>query len=127
MSVTYNVRSGRLLLRNSQFEGQGITGTALVLENVAHVEIDSCIFTSNRIRIGTKIGRTLPPYEYYGIRSTVGGAIFSTRSNINISKSRFEDNSAGYGGAIFTQHQSTVIVNCTFINNTARADIPKAT
>ena len=116
MSVTYTI--GGLILSNSQFEGQSITGTALVLENVAHAEVYSCMFKSNKI--GTNTGQTLPPYN--GIQSTVGGAIFSTHSNINISQSKFEDNSAGYGGAIFTQQQSsTIVVNSIFINNTARA------
>ena len=72
MNVTYNVSSGGLIISNSLFEGQGITGTALVLNNVVHAEIDSCMFISNKA--GTDIGRTLPPYD--GIRSTVGGAIF---------------------------------------------------
>ena len=50
------------------------------------------------------------------------GQFFSTCSNINISRSRFDGNSAGYGGAIFTQCQSnTTIVNSTFINNTVHA------
>ena len=107
-----------LMLSNSFFIGQGIAGSALVLNSVAYANIDSCIFTSNTV--GTAIGRTLPPYN---VQSTVGGAIFATSSNINISRSRFENNSAGFGGSIFTYLQSRItIANSTFINNTADVD-----
>ena len=107
-----------LILSNSLFIGRDITGSALVFNNVARAEIGNCVFLSNRV--GTEIGRYLPPY--WGIQGRVGGAIFSTISNINISQSIFEDNSAGYGGAIFTQWQSTIINNSTFINNSVQAD-----
>ena len=116
MRVTYISRV--LVLSNSHFEGEGTTGSALELNNVEHAEIEGCVFISNKV--GTTIGRTLPPYN--GVQGRVGGAIFSTNSNINISQSRFENNSAGYGGAIFTQRQSTIIINSTFVNNSARAD-----
>ena len=113
MSAT-NIPRG-LMLSNSLFLGRGIAESAVVLNNVAYANIDSCIFTSNTV--GTAIGRTLPPYN---VQSTVGGAIFATGSNINISRSRFENNSAGFGGSIFTYLQSSItLANSTFINNTA--------
>ena len=116
--VSVTNTTGGLILRNCKFEGQHTTKTALMLKNVSHVRINQCVFTSNRE--STTIGWALPPYNI--TRSTVGGAIFATCSNISISHSRFENNSAGYGGAIFTQWQSSiVIINSTFINNTARA------
>ena len=108
-----------LTISNSMFIGQDIMESALVLNSVERAEIDSCIFTSNKV--GTAIGRTLPPYD---VQSIVGGAIFATNCNINVSQSRFESNSAGFGGAIFTQSQSSIaIVNSTFISNTANANL----
>ena len=107
---------GSLLLSNSRLEGQGITGTALILDNVAHAVIDRTLFAFNNV--GTTIGRRLPPDN---VQSSVGGAVFASWSTINISHSRFENNSAGFGGAIFTEQQcSTTIVNSTFINNIAQ-------
>ena len=116
LSATHILRV--LLLRNSLFVGHSITGSALVLNNVAHAKVDSCTFTSNKV--GTAIGRYLPPYKI--TQSTVGGAIFATSSYINVSRSRFENNSAGYGGAIFTQWQTTIIHDSSFINNSVQAD-----
>ena len=108
-----------LIVRYSSFIGPGITGSALVLDNVSLVEIEGCIFKSNRV--GTVIGQSLPPYN--NAQSTVGGAIFSTTCpKICISQSRFEDNSAGYGGAIFALWQHITINNSIFVNNTAKAD-----
>ena len=63
-----------------------------------------------------------------------GGAILSTRSNINITESWFEGNHAQVGGAIFSEFQSNItITNSNFIRNFAKpqleaimpVDVPK--
>ena len=52
MSATHVFRG--LMLSNSLFIGQGIAESALLLNNVTHANIDSCVFTSNTV--GTAIG-----------------------------------------------------------------------
>ena len=50
----------------------------------------------------------------------VGGAIISTNSTINISHSKFEDNRATIGGAIFAEKRSIVYMSeSVFIGNHA--------
>ena len=62
-------------------------------------------------------------YPWPNIQSTsarVGGALIVTRSTVAISSSRFENNTAKVGGAIFSQLGSNMTIsNCTFINNSA--------
>ena len=49
-----------------------------------------------------------------------GGAIIATNSTVDISRSRFEDNKANVGGAIFAEQDSIINVNgSVFVSNSA--------
>ena len=57
---------------------------------------------------------------HYAQHVLVGGAIVLTSSNINITGSRFEGNSAGVGGVIFSELHSNItiiILNTTLEGN----------
>ena len=71
-------------------------------------------------------GGKLHPVTCFGTRGhyaqhvLVGGAIVLTSSNINITGSRFEGNSAGVGGVIFSELHSNItiiILNTTLEGN----------
>ena len=48
-----------------------------------------------------------------------GGVIYSSGSYLNVIDSRFKNNKAVYGGAIFSRTNNTIIYNCNFTNNYA--------
>ena len=106
-------------IENSIFQGQNYSGTALEV-NETNVEIRNSLFTSNIvgrcfciITVADKTGDTC--FEF-----RVGGAIFSTHSNVTIMESNFVGNSAEMGGAIYIRDFSNVtIINSTFVKNQA--------
>ena len=90
------------LVTDTKFEGQENSGTALELIGTT-AQIVNCIFVSNR-------------FAYRG------GAIIATdNTTVTISQSKFEDNGAEFGGAIFADNCSTINLtdNVSFINNFA--------
>ena len=61
-----------------------------------------------------------PCSNIQSISARVGGALTVTSSNVTISSSHFDSNTAKVGGAIFSQLASNIsITDCTFINSGA--------
>ena len=104
-------------LEYSSFIGQeNAPGTALELIDTT-ASLCSNTFISNS-------GKQHQYYWYENINALAGGAILSTRSNINITESWFEGNHAQVGGAIFSEFQSNItITNSTFIGNFAESQL----
>ena len=48
-----------------------------------------------------------PVHGYWG-DGFIGSAIIATNSTVSISQSKFEDNRADFGGAIFAEQQSII-------------------
>ena len=103
---------GNFVLRDSKFQGQGNSGTALELTGTT-AEIFNCRFSSNRRGKYIQFWETLN--QVYG---TVGGAILASNSSVNISQSHFEGNVAEYGGAMYVERGSVIhIKNSLFTHN----------
>ena len=90
--------------------------TMLTLENVQH----SSIKRLNLFQTTAKILKSSFNYNglnnYFNVSS--GGAITAYRSNVSISGSSFEGNSADQGGAIFVDSETNIIItNSTFTRN----------
>ena len=101
-------------LEYTSFIGQeNAPGTALEL-----------IDTTASLCSNTFISNSGKQHQYYldgNIIALAGGAILSTRSNINITESWFKGNHAQMGGAIFSEFQSNItITNSTFLGNVAK-------
>ena len=103
------------LVNNTKFEGQNNSGTALKLIATT-AQIINSIFVSNRKGSSGKYAASLGTYIGF-----IGGAIIATNgANINISRSKFEDNRAGCGGAIFGDNSMiTITDNVSFVSNYA--------
>ena len=90
------------------FTGQEYSETALELFQTT-AEIVNSAFESNKR--GT--------YDITGVE-TSGGAIIASNSSVDISQSKFEDNRADNGGAIFAEQNSIINVSGSeFVNNNA--------
>ena len=102
---------GNFVLRDSKFQGQGSSGTALELTRTM-AQIFNCRFLSNRQ------GKYIAFWEITQVYGTVGGAILASNSSVNITQSHFEDNAARYGGAIYVERGSVIhIKNSSFSRN----------
>ena len=97
---------GNLTLNNTEFTNSHATfnGGAVYLSYTKSA-IGNCTFTSNGVE-------TVEDYPTYG------GAIFCDMGTLNISKSRFINNTAGAGNAIYAYDTSYDIKNSIFENNT---------
>ena len=105
------------LVTDTTFEGQENSGTALELIGTT-AQIVNCTFVSNRKGSYRESVVILGDSE----NGFVGGAIIATDdTTVTISKSKFEDNRAYIGGAIFADNYSTINLtdNVSFINNSA--------
>ena len=107
----------KFILQDTKFKGQEDSGTALeLIETTA--QIINSTFTSNlkgKLKIYTPVGFSA---DYFPHGVHVGGAIIATHSQIGINHSKFENNGADVGGAIFTEQRSIVTVNnSTFVGN----------
>ena len=115
---------GRFVLQGTTFEGLDGSGTSLaIIDSTAEI-IDSTF-------VGNQFGTIMESVESLKLITTnivwlivrnvtgvvqVGGVIISNRSNISISHSRFENNTAEIGGDIFADRDNTIsIYNTTFI------------
>ena len=99
------------VLRDSKFQGQGNSGTALELIGTT-AQIFNCRFLSNRW------GKYIQFWETIQVYGNVGGAILASNSSVNISQSHFEGNVAQYGGAMYVERGSVIhIKNSMFIQN----------
>ena len=106
------------VVEDAKFEGQDNSGTALeLIETTA--QIVNSTFLSNR----NGSFRECPIFDpEYGCLSDefIGGAIIATNSIVEISRSRFEDNRAYLGGAIFAEQDSIINMSGNvFISNNA--------
>ena len=92
------------VVKDTKFEGQENSLTALeLIETTA--QIVSSTFLSNR----NELFRVCVDPEYgCRVNGSIGGAIIATNSTVVISQSRFEDNGADYGGAIFAEQDSII-------------------
>ena len=102
-------------LEYSSFIGQdwNAPGTALEL-----IDTTASLCNNTFISNSGKRRNIYSTYWHENIIALAGGAILSTRSNINITESWFEGNHAQVGGAIFSESQSNIIINnSTFIGN----------
>ena len=113
-------------LEDSSFHSRNSDGSALELTQT-NTNIVRSSFTFNTV--GTyqnhltflrfsNLDRHLNMSYVYGAR--VGGALVVTNSNLDISSSLFDSNTAELGGAIFSEFYSNVTIrDCTFVNNSA--------
>ena len=99
------------VVEDTKFKGQENSGTALeLIETTA--QIANSTFLSNRKGLYKEC--TVHGYAHC-MNGFVGGAIIATNSTVDISQSRFEDNGADTGGAIFAEQGS--IINISGNNN----------
>ena len=98
---------GNLSMANTEFTNSHAeyNGGAIYLSYTVS-EINNCTFTSNGVEI-----------DEYGY-PTYGGAIFSDISTLNVDKSKFINNTASTGNAIYAYDTSYNIKNSLFENNT---------
>ncbi|MGI6564294.1 hypothetical protein [Methanosphaera sp.] len=106
-NVTINIQ--KLTLTNASHSGQG--GVFTIESNVSF-NADDCIFTNND--------------------AVVGGVLFTSLdyNNITITNSLFRNNSAdSQGGALQVggEHTTTLIRNCSFINNSCDPNVDNVT
>jgi predicted outer membrane repeat protein len=98
---------GKLLINNTEFTNGHATynGGSVYISYVDYAEINNCNFTSN----GVDIIEGYPTY---------GGAMVIDMSTISINNSRFINNTASAGNAIYAYDASYDIRNSLFENNT---------
>ena len=98
---------GKLLINNAEFINNHATynGGSVYISYVDYAEVNECNFTSN----GVDIIEGYPTY---------GGSMVIDMSTIFINNSRFVDNTASEGNAIYAYDASYTIKNSLFENNT---------
>ena len=98
---------GKLIINNTEFTNCYATynGGSVYISYVDHAEVNNCNFTSN----GVSIIEGYPTY---------GGAMVIDISKISINNSRFINNTASAGSAIYGFDASYDIRNSLFENNT---------
>ena len=96
---------GNFVLNNTEFINSHAkyNGGAIYLSNT-NTEINNCTFDSN----GVSIIEGYPTY---------GGAVFCDKSTLNITDSKFFNNLASAGSAVYAYDNSYSIKNSTFENN----------
>ena len=87
------------MVKHTKFKGQENSGTALNLIEIT-AQIINSTFLSNRKGLYKKCFIFNPLYGCVRDRF-IGGAITATNSTVDISRSKFEDNRADAGGAIY--------------------------
>ena len=113
------------MVKDTKFEGQDKSSTALeLIETTA--QIVNSTFVSNRkglYKECTIINLLFDQYHdclYVYHNDFIGGAIIATNSAVDISRSRFEDNKADRGGAIFAEQDSIINMSGNvFVSNSA--------
>ena len=107
------------MFEDTKFEGQENNGTALELIETT-VQIVNSTFLSNRNRLYRKCINIFVPEHECLIDGFIGGAIIATNSTVEINQSRFEDNGADWGGAIFIEQDSIInMSDNVFVSNNA--------
>ena len=104
------------IVQDTTFKGQEYSGTALnFIETMA--QIVNSTFVSNRRGSYRKCVLYDPDDGCYS-DGFIGGAIIATNSTVDINQSEFEDNGADYGGGIFAEQKSIIMMsNNAFIDN----------
>ena len=113
------------MVEDTKFKGQENNGTALeLIETTA--QIVNSTFVSNRkglYKECTIINLLFDQYHdclYVYHSDFIGGAIIATNSAVDISRSRFEENKADRGGAIFAVQDSIINMGGNvFVSNSA--------
>ena len=96
---------GDFVLKNSEFiNSHAMYDGGAVYLSYTNTEIDNCTFDSNGVSI----------IEGY---STYGGAIYCDMSTLNMTESKFFNNVASAGSAIYAYDNSYSIIKSTFENN----------
>ena len=107
------------VIEDAKFEGQENSGTALELIKTT-VQIVNSIFLSNRKGLFRECSILFDPEYGCGFDRFIGGAIIATNSTVEIGQSRFEDNRADLGGAIFAEQNSIInMSDNVFVSNKA--------
>ena len=105
------------VVEDTKFKGQENSRTALELIKTS-AQIINSTFLSNRI--GSYRKCIFPRYGCV-FNGFIGGAIIATNSTVEINQSRFEDNGADLGGAIFAEQDSIINMSGNvFVSNNAR-------
>ena len=115
----------QLFLKNLTFISLYSTGAALEIVDIRSVHIARSFFISNsagnqqsQIEFLEFLKGTYTFYSNIETQAKVGGALIISHSNVNITESQFEGNSAQLGGAIYSQHSSSITVRkCNFTQN----------
>ena len=101
----------------TKFEGQENSGTALELIETAAQIINSTFLSNRKGSYGKCV--FVPKYGCF-FDGFTGGAIIATNSTVEINQSRFEDNGADLGGAIFAKQDSIINMSGNmFVSNSA--------
>ena len=112
-----------LQIEESTFTGRNRSATALNVYAANFTIISDCVFTSNyrgSYSGPLEILKMHISHKYKGVFAYAGGAIIVNSTNVIINSSRFEDNSAEIGGAIFSVDTNMTILNSSFIRNYVR-------
>ena len=97
----------KFMVKDSNFVGQENSETALeLIETIA--QIVNSTFLSNRKGLFRECAISFDPEYGCKFDGFIGGAIIATNSTVNISRSKFEDNRADTGGAIFAEQDSII-------------------
>ena len=91
---------GNLILNSSNFTGNNARVGGAVYVSFSNSTIDDCIFDSNEAS------------------DNYGGAIFCDRSNMTLTNSRFINNSAYLGNAVYAYDSWYNVTGCQFTGNT---------
>ena len=107
------------LVEKTMFKGQENSGTALEsIETTA--QIINSTFDSNRRGTYRECIILFDPDGGCFSDGFIGGAIIATNSTVDISQSKFEDNEADVGGAIFAEQHSIINMSGNvFVKNNA--------
>ena len=107
------------VVEDTKFEGRENSGTALeLIETTA--QIVNSTFVSNIKGSYRECVILFDLDSDYLLDGFIGGAIIATNSTIDTSQSKFEDNVADVGGAIFAEQDSIINMSGSiFINNNA--------
>ena len=113
----------QLFLDSCSFDGLYHNGTALNIVNTTTANITGSWFKYNNGSYHEWLSELNSPYNnYFYFRNPdkviVGGAIIGINSSISIHNSKFKENGAEIGGAIFIEQESELFLsNCEFHHN----------
>ena len=108
------------VVRDSKFEGQESSGTALeLIETIA--QIVNSTFANRRAIIATDSSIDINQSVFENNRAGIGGAILAEQNSvINLSGNVFINNSAYFLGGVLHSNSSTIIIKASeFFNNSA--------